>query len=63
MDTYDEIFDDEKDEIMRDLRERQAEVREMYKRFDANPHLWKEHRDKLESGGCRFIDYPADAPR
>jgi len=40
MDAYDEIFDDEKDEIMRDLRERQAEVREMYKRFDANPHLW-----------------------
>jgi len=56
MSTYTDFFDEEKDEIMCDLRERQAEVREMYKRFDADPRLWAEHQAKLESEGWKFVD-------
>lgn len=58
MSEYTDFFDEEKNEIMRDLRQRQAEVREMYKRFDANPHLWAEHRAEIEAAGWKFVDPP-----
>jgi hypothetical protein len=60
MDAYDEIFDEEQDEIMRDVRMRQAEVAEMYKRFNADPRLWAEHHAKLEAEGCKFVYEPAN---
>jgi len=56
MDAYDEIFDDENDEIMRGVRERQSEVAEMYKRFNTDPRLWEEDRKKLKAEGCNFLD-------
>jgi len=60
MSEYTDLFDEEKNEIMRDLRQRQAEVREMYEHFDANPHLWAEHRAKTEAAGWKFVDYSKD---
>jgi hypothetical protein len=63
MGVYDEIFDEENDEIMRDVRARQAEVAEMYKRFDADPRLWEEDRAKLEAEGWKFVDTHADELR
>ena len=63
MDTYDELFSEEHDEIMRDLRNRQAEVREMYKRFDADPRLWEEHIAQLKSEGWKFVEGPASDAR
>ena len=60
MDAYDEIFDEERNEIMRDLRNRQAEVRAMRK---ANPRYWEESRAELEAEGWKFIDSPANQLR
>nr|AGS53113.1 hypothetical protein [uncultured bacterium contig00036] len=62
MSEYTDIFDEEKNEIMRDLRDRQAEVREMYKHFDENPHLWAEHDAKLEAEGWKFVDFSKGKP-
>jgi predicted Fe-S protein YdhL (DUF1289 family) len=53
MDAYDEIFDEERNEIMRDLRDRQAEVRALSK---ANPRYWEESRARMEAEGWKFID-------
>ena len=58
MSEYTDFFDEEKNEIMRDLRQRQANVREMYKRFDADPSLWAEHRAKAEVEGWKFVYSP-----
>jgi len=37
MSRYTDMLDEEHNEIMRDVRERQAEAREAYKRFDVDP--------------------------
>jgi hypothetical protein len=45
MDSYDELFDEEHDEIMRDVRERQAETWEIMERFEDDPEgfrRWEE---------------------
>ena len=36
------------------LRNQQAEVREIYKRFDTNPRLWEEYYVELEAEGWKF---------
>jgi len=57
MSEYTDLFDEEQDEIMRDLRKRQAEVHEMYKSFDADPRLRAEHRAQLEAEGWKFVNF------
>ena len=63
MDAYDEFFSEEHDEIMRDLRDRQAEVREMYKRFNADPRLWEDDVAQLKAEGWKFVEGPASEAR
>ena len=63
MDEYDELFAEENDEIMRGVRERQAEVAEMYKRFNADPRLWEEHHARLKAEGWKFVECPANELR
>jgi len=59
MDEYDELFDEEQDEIMRGVRERQAEVAEMYKCFNADPRLWDEDLAKIRAAGWKIVESPA----
>jgi hypothetical protein len=53
--TDTDMLDEEHNEIMRDVRARQAEVREMYKRFEGDPEgLKRERESNLARLGFRY---------
>jgi hypothetical protein len=67
MDSYDELFDEEHDEIMRDVRERQAHVAAMRERYKDDPEGYQRWEDALfaragyrlepvdDKGGARLV--------
>jgi hypothetical protein len=52
--TYREMMDEENDEIMREMRDRQAEVRAIQKRFEGDPEGYRRFMDaQIEALGFR----------
>ncbi|MDR1788134.1 MAG: hypothetical protein LBR16_06765 [Treponema sp.] len=45
MSRYTDILDEEHNEIMRDVRNRQAEAEAIYKRFEGNPEGYRQWMD------------------
>jgi len=52
------MLDEEQDEILRDMRNRQAEVRAERERFGDDQQYWAMQRAELEAQGVKFVDEP-----